>query len=318
MNDELTPREKELLAKLPRERMPLGLEGRVVEAMREKGFLAKRRRMIAITNSRVAGLVAACVALVIGAYAIGLQKGEVRVVPAMEPPSRRAATPGDLEKKKTVVSGDVVETQAESPPAEVHDEERSAAGRSDGSAPAESKEKVGPDKRDVTASKTQGAVEPAPGTASDAGEKRAAATEQVKEQPVDLTGSKEAPATPAKSKTRPDEEPIAEAGGRAQPQPAGGASPSKQAESARAGETPTPTALSPGAAPKAGAKSKTDEVLPLPEGIRYDLAERRLTFLLNGTPVTVEADSVRVVEDPRGRILLIYTPDGIMRLRLAD
>lgn len=75
MSDELTPEEREALDSLPRERMPAGLEARVVEAMREHGFLAKRRRAIELTNGRVAGVLAAGVALVIGAYSIGWQRG---------------------------------------------------------------------------------------------------------------------------------------------------------------------------------------------------------------------------------------------------
>ena len=77
MSDELTPEETEALKNLPRERMPVGLEGRVVDAMREHGFLAKRRRAIVLTNTRAAGVLAAGVALLIGAYSIGLHRGNV-------------------------------------------------------------------------------------------------------------------------------------------------------------------------------------------------------------------------------------------------
>jgi hypothetical protein len=75
MSDELTPEEKAALESLPRERMPAGLEARVVGAMREHGFLAKRRRTIELTNGRVAGVLAAGVALMIGAYSIGQHRG---------------------------------------------------------------------------------------------------------------------------------------------------------------------------------------------------------------------------------------------------
>ena len=51
----------------------------------------------------------------------------------------------------------------------------------------------------------------------------------------------------------------------------------------------------------------------------FDISSRPLTFALNGQTVIVEApDSVRVVKDDRGRMLLIYTSDGIIRIRLAD
>ena len=75
MSDELTPEERKAIDSLPRERMPAGLEGRVVDAMRDHGFLAKRRRMIMLTNTRAAGVLAAGVALIVGAYSFGLHRG---------------------------------------------------------------------------------------------------------------------------------------------------------------------------------------------------------------------------------------------------
>src|SRR5678815_1058426 len=76
-NDELTPEEREALAHLPRERTPsAGLEDRVVAAMREHGHLTRKpARVIRLTTSRVAGLLAACLVLMIGAYSIGLHRG---------------------------------------------------------------------------------------------------------------------------------------------------------------------------------------------------------------------------------------------------
>jgi len=257
MSDELTPREKELLAKHPRDRMPLGLEGRVVDAMREKGFLSKRRRTIAITNSRVASLVAACVALIIGAYSIGLHRGGELLTPTtMEPDARVEAPPVDVEE-----AGDIAEVEEEAPTRE---------------------------KRNVATSKAQNAVEPTPSVMPDAAEKKTGGTGQLEERAEGPASGGEAPATPLQrpTKIRPDEDSPQVAGDREAPQPA--------------------------------AEMAIDRPLALPQSIREDLADRRLTFLLNGTPVTVEADSARVVEDRRGRILIVYTPDGIMRLRLAD
>ena len=76
-NDELTPEEREALAHLPRERMPsAGLEDRVVAAMRERGHLSRKpARVIRLSTSRGAGLLAACLVLMIGAYSIGLRRG---------------------------------------------------------------------------------------------------------------------------------------------------------------------------------------------------------------------------------------------------
>jgi hypothetical protein len=325
MSDELTPREKELLAKLPRERMPLGLEGRVVEAMREKGFLARRRRMIEITNSRVAGLLAACVALMIGAYAIGLHRGGgdvVLTVPTIEREARVGAPPADFEGKKTPTSGDVAETEEESPTRGRHDEERPVAARSDASVPVESAPKAEPSQQNVAKSKAQSTVEPAPGAVAETAEETAGDAPQAEERARSLASGKEAPATPPKKalKTHADEssERIADTGGREEAQPAVEARPSARAQGSRRGEVPAVTTSPWDDAREAEAESVTEKALPLPQSIRDDLADRRLTLLLNGTPVTVEADSARVVEDERGRILIIYTPDGIMRLRLAD
>ena len=78
MSDELTPEERAAFESLPRERMPAGLEAKVVDAMREHGFLAKRRRVIELSRGRVAGVLAASVALVIVAYSLGLHEGRGR------------------------------------------------------------------------------------------------------------------------------------------------------------------------------------------------------------------------------------------------
>ena len=78
MSDELTPEEKAAFESLPRERMPAGLEAKVVDAMRDHGFLAKRRRVIELSRGRVAGVLAASVALVIVGYSLGLHRGEGR------------------------------------------------------------------------------------------------------------------------------------------------------------------------------------------------------------------------------------------------
>ncbi|HET6348755.1 MAG TPA: hypothetical protein VFH88_06685, partial [Candidatus Krumholzibacteria bacterium] len=83
MSDELSPEELDALKRLPRERVPsAGLEERVVGSMRERGFIAPagtraaRGRLVRLTSSRVAGLVAACIVLMVGAYTIGVRHGE--------------------------------------------------------------------------------------------------------------------------------------------------------------------------------------------------------------------------------------------------
>lgn len=241
MTDELTPEEKDAFKDLPRERVPAGLEERVVGAMREHGFLARRRRVIELTGSRVAGILAASVALIIGAYSIGLHRGGSG--DALAPV---ATVPQFLER-------------AEAP------EETRAPSR----------------------------------TAADVGETEDVAAAAKK----DVAESKEqeppAPATPAvrpgeASADRDDLEPEALARERS--------------------EVSAPAALS--ESPRAA--SKAGRVQPPSAPLDATLFEKQsLTIVLDGSPLTVEADSVRVTEDERGRILIIYTSDGVIRIRLA-
>ncbi len=104
-NDELTPEEREALANLPRERMPsAGLEDRVVAAMREKGHLSRKpARVIRLTTSRVAGLLAACLVLMIGAYSIGLHRGvDNEVLKKVEPQREGLAVQSPSEEIKSL------------------------------------------------------------------------------------------------------------------------------------------------------------------------------------------------------------------------
>lgn len=73
-NDDLTPQEKKALETLPKERVPSAfLEERVVRTLRRRGALkASSRRTIEITNKRLMGAVAACLAFVVCGFAMGL------------------------------------------------------------------------------------------------------------------------------------------------------------------------------------------------------------------------------------------------------
>jgi hypothetical protein len=72
---ELTPDEKKALDALPRDRMPsAALEDRVVDALRNSGLLAQRR-VIELTKGRIAAAVAACIVLLISAFALGQWAG---------------------------------------------------------------------------------------------------------------------------------------------------------------------------------------------------------------------------------------------------
>jgi hypothetical protein len=224
MSDELTPEEREAIDQLPRERMPAGLEARVVGAMQERGFLAGRRRTLVWSNSRVAGLLAASLVLIIGAYSIGLHRGssDPVVPPEMPPRTDHIAHVGE---------------QLES----------------------------------AFAPEPEDAARPAPETPAGSDE----ATE----------------ARPAPKKER-QEEPVT--------------------TEHDVAESLTAKAPAPASALNRSARFRQDAVAP-------ETAPPPLTFLLDGTPVFVEApDSVRVVQDESGRILIIHTSDGIIRIRLAD
>jgi type IV secretory pathway VirB10-like protein len=249
MTDELTPEEKEALKNLPRERMPVGLEARVVEAMREHGFLTKRRRTIVLTGSRVAGLVAASVALMIGAYSIGLHRG----------------------------GGDVVVP----PAATLTESERGPVDRAPPPPPEERAERIA----------ARGAGEPA---VAEADEK------------VIPESQEEKVATPT-APPAPSDEALADRTRQSRPEEEAPAQSRREAASPPATEA---LALSPAAEDAGRARMMKFDAAPQPK-------KQSFTFLLNGSPLSVEADSVRVTEDERGRILHIYTPDGVIRLRLA-
>jgi hypothetical protein len=260
MNDELTPQEKEAFANLPRERMPAGLEDRVVGAMQERGFIAPRRaRVVRITNSRVAGLLAACVVLVVGAYSIGLHRGSsdeaLRGVrpPELDEASRfreiEAAAP--LQKSNTE---DVQERSFSTPEA----------------SPTTAQEQAEPERSlDWKLETTEGNAARAKNEES----KLSARDGRIEAFERTTIGSS-ADALSAK-KDRQD--------------------------------SPSPPTTSPGSMAPSSSAGLTAH------------RERSQSFLLNGTALIVEApDSVRVVQDEQGRVLLIYTSDGIIRIRLAD
>jgi hypothetical protein len=252
MSDELTPEERDALKNLPRERTPAaGLEERVVGAMRERGFLARRRRAIEITGGRLAGVLAASVALLIGAYSIGVHVGGDSVplpaVATLQRDNRVVGTPTGEARQSNEAANEPAAGGAQRPAASDADKGRAAE-------PAEKKA-------------------PAPATPPARAEERNQA----------LTRNLEAEMSRAAAK----QEAIVS-------EPADAAS---AQGSLKAADRPRlQSAAQAVIAPKAP-----------------------LTFLLNGVPILVEApDSVRVSEDAQGRILLIYTSDGIIRIRLAN
>ena len=80
--DDLTPQEKKTLETLPKERVPSAfLEERVVRTLRRRGALrATSRRTIEITNKRLMGAVAACIAFVVCGFAMGLLATPTQVI----------------------------------------------------------------------------------------------------------------------------------------------------------------------------------------------------------------------------------------------
>lgn len=255
MSDELTPEEQKAFDSLPRERMPAGLpagmEERVVDAMREHGVLAKRRRMVELTNSRVAAVLAASVALVIGAYSIGLNRGGGEVPVPLQPVSRETA-------------------QRAEPPEEMQLPRRAkpeSAPPSEAFVDADTKKNTSETKmsKDLAASDSP-APQSHPATAEREDRARSAGE-------TDALAKEETEAAA----------------------PAATLSESPQAAS-KAGRVQVPSAM-------------LDATVT---------AKQTLTILLDGSLLTVEADSTRVTEDKRGRILIIYTRDGAIRIRLVD
>ncbi len=271
MSDELTPEERKALDNLPREHMPAGLEERVVGAMREHGFLEKRRPAIVLTHTRIAGLLAACVALVIGAYSIGLHRGG------------DGQTPPAFERLKPDEPGRVDQ------PATTAPEEKAAEPLATGKTlvldqPAkEQPEQAAPSKDEARQDEpklAEGSLE--------SRQKRSRATQ---------------PAAPAQSEAdRVAQNAALEKGLASRDN-------DDVLESAPAKAPPTAAVLQEQAAPAPAAREAAGKKNSTPT----------FTFVLNGVPVTVEApDSVRVVQDAQGRMLLIYTSDGIIRIRVAD
>lgn len=266
MSDELTPEEKEAIRKLPRERMPAGLEERVVGAMREEGFLAKRRRTFVLTNTRVAGLLAASVAVVIGAYSIGLHRGEgEEVVPSLSKFTELRAD--DAARDSDAAQGRVETPRTDAP----------------ASAPAPATPEPMMESRDLGA------------TASDEQRQRSHEVPETKEVAASSAAESDKSKKDLVWQLKPkEEEALIDALGSAE---------SSVKESAKMNAAPS-------RAP-AGARA--------PQASMAESVREPLTFVVDGKTIVIEApDSVRVVQDDGGKMLLIYTSDGVIRIRMTD
>jgi len=283
MTDELTPEEKEALKKLPREQVPsAGLEDRVVGALRERGVLAKqRRRTVEITNSRVAGLLAACVALVIGAYSIGVHwGGGAQVLPDVATGVWRTDDRATVEAPATVVP----ETPGTGAP-----EAKTGRSASDETRNTEpSADAADAEKRDVAAPKKESTAESSPVLGVLPEKQTVVEGDRAREEQEQE--SAEIPASRPQETLEPQEAPAQRA---------------MMKESVRLAQ-PVPEGAYLTAQPKPMGKA------PL-------IFARTLSFLLSGVPVVVDApDSVRITQDDLGRMIIIYTKDGPIRFRLAD
>jgi hypothetical protein len=252
MTDDLTPEEREALKSLPRERTPpAGLEDRVVAAMREHGHLARKpARVIRITSTRVAGLLAACLVLMVGAYSIGLHRGvDNNVLKNIEP-------------RGTLLSSE---------PARKDD---------------------------------MGVKPPAPGGAT--------AISSVPE-PVDEGIAKE------KNTTVPPLEWKLNAPQLAAPKDAKKEQRVQEGQVSESMSKSFSDRLETGVASPAPASKMAAPLQLQSNAATEGLMKQSRSFALNGGTLIVDApDSVRVVQDAQGRTLLIYTSDGIIRIRLAD
>ena len=261
-HDDLTPEERDALSSLPRERMPsAGLEDRVVAAMREKGHITSRQpaRVIRLTTSRVAGLLAACLVLMIGAYSIGLH-GRVshEVLKNIEPQPREYANEArqdELMKQKPAAGGQL---QVKSQPA----------------ANAPEQDFI---KKDAPPFEPKLAT-PKLVQSQDARKENKPARDEVSE-----------------SMQKTFSEGIA---------------------NGLPGATDMPAPSSPPLASKMRAQSAEPRVS---SSAMSTLSTTSRSFAITGGTLIVEApDSLRIVTDEHGRTLLIYTSDGVIRIRLAD
>ena len=285
MSDELTPEERAAFESLPRERMPAGLEAKVVDAMREHGFLAKRRRVIELSRGRVAGVLAASVALVIVGYSLGLHEGRGR---EMIVPTETLTTPEPEVHKYTELGVPPSTKEDDQGPTE-NDKDRDPADPSvDAVEPQELKQDL----------KKEQAPAPA---ASRADESREQASEALS------SSDRLADAAPKLSRLSTVDVRANRVENQPSPAPA----------SPREEQSPKTMALS--RQPSAGSDSAARSKAAL-RTESFSVAEPRqtLTFNWDGQTFQLEADSVRVVEDQWGRTLHIYTSEGIIRIRLAE
>lgn len=353
MNDDLTPQEEELYKRLPREHMPEGLEDRVVGAMQNRGFLRKRRGVIEITNTHLSALVAACIALVAGAYALGHWQGgsgaiipnaatlEQRARPQAKPPASpkegAPTSPGDQENAPARDQfADALQSQPEQAE-KAQPEKKAEAGRGsldevmEGEAPAVTNEADRTDVRGGRAKQARDATKRDLGTTEAAGkDKTATGTSATSDK---VTADK--PAAPEKANR------TGEVQSREEGLASGTATPQSQ--------TPLPQSAAPQekSAIRPLAKGSTDEraaktssvygAAPEPAAMadeaqteganRQTLIEpphgtpgyTKRTFLLKGIVLVVTApDSVNIKMDPGGRMLVLYTKDGPVYVRLDD
>lgn len=292
MSDELTPEERAAFESLPRERMPAGLEAKVVDAMREHGFLAKRRRVIELSRGRVAGVLAASVALVIVGYSLGLHEGRGRemIVPTETLTTPEPETPQytELATPPSTKEDDQAPTENDQAPTE-NDQDRGA------DVPAV--DAVAPQETKADLKKEYAPAEPE-ATRADA-----------REQASEALSSSDRLADAAPKLSRLSTMDVRANRVENQPAPAP-ASPREE-------QSPKTMALS--RQPSVGSDSATRSKAALrTESFSIGEPRQTLTFNWDGQTFQLEADSVRVVEDQWGRTLHIYTSEGIIRIRLTE
>jgi len=285
MSDELTPEERELLKSLSRERIPsAGLEDRVVGAMRDRGFIAKRPgRAVRITNSRVAGLLAACIVLVIGAYSIGLHRGNrIEVIERITPAQDRRLVAQSSESG-TLEVPPATDMKPSVPASEMLPEKDAGTANLDEVVPGHEKSR--------------------PKLKWDLNKK---------ESPLPGLVYQEGSAPASKPEARPAQRSNAPAAGA----PEGRSDVTEQPASERVQSLADREAVAPAPMKNLAARDEA-RVAFSPKAATQERSSQ--TFMLGGTPFTVEApDSVRIVREEHGRTLLIYTSDGLIRIHVAN
>jgi hypothetical protein len=340
MTDELTPEERDALRQLPRERMPsAALEERVVGAMRERGILATKPRgkVVRLTTGRVAGLLAASVVLVAGSYYIGHRGVGDDVIRRAEPQAPATTTMLQTDDAASAVERSVPASpkRTDEAPSTPADASRKLKAPESLSAPAPAAPAAPAELRQMAEAKKE--LEWSLKDADDAAGKADArspetvqetAREEIAAQSTDELRARESTAnqSPPPAAQSFSASPSPESAAGEQPERAyrlGSASLTVDApESIEVTEDVENTSLvinSSGTLVRIRPATAGTSLQSGPKALYKSLGTVTRSYQLGTSRFEIDAPAgFRIVEDRKGGMLLIYTSDGIVRIRRAD